>query len=201
MVRAVSVLVALAMLPVAGAQAADEVSTTGYVFTGYIYPPGDQRPLPAGTYTLVATFTDGDGTGPTTEITPPATLTIAAAPVTVVAAIQPDPSNPANAIVTANLTGDFFDSWFTFSYDTAPVSPGGKWAISVTDSAGEVVHEYTATREEGSDGSGVSSYWADVAPGEYTVRATFTPSGSAADNFTFTQAEPVSFSLSQATND
>jgi hypothetical protein len=173
----------------------DEPSTTGLIFTGYIFPASDQRPLTVGTYTLTATFTDGDGTGDVTEVTPPATLTIAPAPVTVVSAVQPDPSNPANAIVTADLTGDFFGNWFAFSYEYGPVSPGGSWAITVSDSAGEVVHEYTATRQEGSQASGISSYWADVPPGEYTVRATFTPAGAAADrDFTFTQAEPVTFS-------
>lgn len=163
-------------------------------FYGYVFPPSDTRPLPVGTYSFTATFTDADGTGTNTEVTPPATLTVSPAKVAVVCTVKPDPTNPANAIIAADLTGRFFDSAFSFAFDDSPVTPAGTWAIVVKDAGGAVVHEATVDRDEGSSVSGVTSYWADVPPGEYVARASFTPSGSAASNFTFTQAGPVQYS-------
>ncbi|MEO5921908.1 MAG: hypothetical protein ABIQ01_12275 [Pseudolysinimonas sp.] len=159
----------------------------------YVSPQPGARPLPPGTYTTTVTLGDQSGGGVRRITTPPASLTIEPAPLGVDLRIGPDPSNPANAIVSARFTGEFVDNYFSSTDPTAGLTPAGAWKLSVSDADGQVVHELSQNREAGDDVLGVSSYWSDVPPGSYTATATFTPSGASAQNFVITQPAPATF--------
>lgn len=164
----------------------------------YIMPQVSGRPLPAGTYTGTITVTASNGAGES-YTSAPVSLTISPAALTATLQVIADPSNPENAIISGDLTGPFRDSFYTTSFAEGPLSPAGTWRISVTDESGQVVHEFEKDRAETDDILGVSTYWPGVAPGQYTVRATFTPSGGAsAQNFTITQAAPVTYTAAPA---
>jgi hypothetical protein len=169
-----------------------EVDSTTVI--AYLAPADGARPLPAGTYSGTLELKINAGAGPDTATTPPATLTVTPAALGIDLKVGSDPSNPANAIVSARLTGDFADNYIPSSEPTAGLSPAGTWTISISDADGEVAHEFTANRSAGDDVLGVSSYWSDVPPGVYTARATFTLSGESAENFTVTQPSPLTFS-------
>jgi hypothetical protein len=185
-----------------GAPSGYAVNAFGYetlpgVYSSILQPASDGRPLPAGTYTGTITLTESDGTGPAYP-SPPATLTVAPAALTVALAVTADPSNPSNAIVSAALTGAFRDNFYTTTFAEGPLTPAGAWRIEVTGEDGEVVHELDATRADTDDIMAVSTYWSDVAPGAYSVRATFTSSGASAQNFAITQAQAVTYTAAPA---
>lgn len=162
-----------------------------------IYSTGGQRPLAPGSYTATITLGEQEGLGAGRVTTAPATLNVAPAPLGIDLRIGADPSNAANAIVAASFTGDFVQAYFTSEDPESGLSPAGTWTITVSDADGNAVHEFTSTREAGDDVLAVSSYWSDVPPGAYTARATFTPSGESAENFTITQPSPVNFAAAQ----
>ena len=163
----------------------------------YAGPQIGGRPLGAGTYTATLTLTENNGTGPS-YTSGPATVTITPAALTMTLHVVADPSNPANAIISSELTGSFRENFFTASYPDGPLGPAGTWTITATDENGDVVHEATVDRPDTSDLMGVSSYWSDVPPGTYTVRAAFTTSGAAAGNFAITAPNPVTYTAAPA---
>lgn len=169
---------------------------------GFMNPAESGRPLPAGTYTATMTMAGtGSLVGPAGTpytTTSPATLTITPAALTVVLTVSADPSNASNAIVSGTLTGAFRDNFYTTSFAEGPLTPAGTWRLEVTDENGDVVHEVDVDRADTDDILGVSSYWSGVAPGTYTVRATFTPAGASSTNFTITQAGPVTYTAAPA---
>jgi hypothetical protein len=113
-------------------------------------------------------------------------------------AVNADPSNTANTIISAELVGAFRDNFFTTSFAEGPLTPAGTWNIRVTDENGAVVHEVSADRTDTDDNLGISSYWAGVAPGRYTVRGTFTPTGASGQNFSVTQPSEVAYTAAPA---
>ena len=159
--------------------------------------PGPGRPLSVGTYTATVTLTEFSGTG-TAYTSPPATLKITPAALATTLRVTADPSNPANAIISTELTGPFRDFFFTSTYAEGPLSPAGTWHITATDESGEVVHEVTTTRADTDDVMALSSYWSDIPPGAYVVRATFTPSGASAQNFAITDPAAVNYAAAPA---
>jgi hypothetical protein len=163
---------------------------------GSIGPAAGARPLPAGTYSATLSFA---GTGGSPIAPPgPATVTVAPAALTMTLAVNADPSNTANTIISAELVGAFRDNFFTTSFAEGPLTPAGTWNIRVTDEGGAVVHEVSADRTDTDDNLGFSSYWPGVAPGQYTVRGTFTPTGPSAQNFTITQPSEVAYTAAPA---
>ncbi len=164
----------------------------------YMAPSSTARPLGVGTYTVSLGLVD-ELDPPTTSSTPaPAQLTITPAALGISLSITADPSNPANAIVAARFTGPFADNFFSTVDPVGPLTPAGTWTIRVSDADGEVAHELSQDRAAEDDVLGISSYWSDVPPGEYTARATFTPSGESADNFTIADATTVTYTAAAA---
>lgn len=164
----------------------------------YINPQLGTRPLTPGTYTTSITIGDQEGGGALRVTTAPGTLTVQPAPLGIDLKIGPDPSNAANAIVSARFTGAFVDNYFSSADPQSGLSPAGAWAITVTDADGQTVHEFSQDREAGDDVLAVSSYWSDVPPGDYSANATFTPTGDSAENFTVTQPAPAAFASAAA---
>lgn len=168
--------------------------------TTYVYAStGEGRPLPAGEYTVTAEVHPTAEPTATTTTSPPARLNVVPAELTVRAAASPDPSNPRNAIVSAELTGEWAETFRTYfgttTSETAPYTPAGSWSIRVRSSDGTVVHEATASRTSDDDILGFSSFWADAREGEYTVTASFAPTGASAANFAITESAPVTLTV------
>jgi hypothetical protein len=164
----------------------------------FIGASATERPLPAGSYTASLTLSPFDGAAEGATTNPPATITIAPAALTVVLQAQADPSNPANAIVSARFTGPFLDNYFTSSDPTTPLTPAGTWKIEVTDADGQVAHEFSAQRIDTDAVLATSTYWPDVAAGEYTIRASFATTGASSQNFSITDATPITYTASPA---
>jgi hypothetical protein len=175
-------------VPLTGAYKPDAGSTNVYMA-----PAANTRTLPAGAYQATLTMT-----GFATSVSATAPLTISPAALGITLAVAADPSNPANAIVSARFTGSFADTFFSTADPSGPVTPAGTWTIRVTDGDGVVANEFTADRTDQDDILGVSSYWSDVPPGEYTATAAFTPAGDSAGNFAITDAAPVAYSAAAA---
>jgi hypothetical protein len=110
--------------------------------------------------------------------------------------ITPDPNNASNAIVTAELSGNFIDSLPNCycESENGTLLPAGTWKITVTESDGTV-----AFRREQSVAAGklkknysVSggaphyvAYWSELPPGENLIAtSSFTPDASHAKDFT-----------------
>jgi hypothetical protein len=172
------------------------------------FPPGDDACarivtiagdlddwLRPGTYTLKVWIDRGDATR--FEPSQPTTLKVTAAELGVVARITADPTNSRNAIVTTQFSGDFaqsfFDFWGTTSTPGAPHTPEGTWKVRIRDGGGTIVQEFTAERSATSDDMGESWMWSDVPAGDYSMAATFTPSGDSTTDFAFTPASPFAF--------
>lgn len=179
--------------PTIDAYAVDSTSTNAYVS-----PSSTSRPLPAGTYEATLTIRGFDGAGEPSSTPTPATMTINPSALGIGLQIIPDPSNPANAIISAKFTGRFVDEFFSTADPLAPLTPAGSWRILVRDAEGQTAHELRADRSENDDVLALSSYWSDVPPGEYTVSAAFTASGASADNFTISDATPVTYTAAAA---
>lgn len=157
--------------------------------TGALYSNYDTRPLNAGTYsftiTVDAMYFDAHYLGATPT---PAVLTITPAKLGTEVRVVPDPSNPANAIISARLTGRFVEEHSSSEFEGSPLSPAGSWSITLTDSTGAKALERTVDRVAGDDTLATSIYWDEAEPGEqYTASATFTPSATPA-NFEVTPA-------------
>jgi hypothetical protein len=164
----------------------------------YVAPAADARPLPAGSYTANLTMTSYDGTGPAFNAPSAATLTITPAALGMTLSVTPDPSNPTNAIISTALTGPFRNNFFTITDPQGPLPPVGSWRIVVTDEGGQTVYDDEIERTDTQDVMGASSYWSDVSPGTYTVKASFTATGGAASNFAITAPAPVTYTAAPA---
>jgi len=171
-----------------GSYKVDEQTVAAYLDSPEVLPPG--------TYSVSITLGDQEGAGAQRVTTSPGTLTVVPAPLIVALAVGADPSNPVNAIVSAQLTGAYFSTGE--GVGRGGQSPAGTWDIVVVDQNGEIVHEFSQPREAGSVVTGVSTYWPDVPPGEYTVRGSFTPSGASVTNFSITQAQPATYAPAPA---
>lgn len=179
--------------PTVDAYAPDSMTTIAYMA-----PSSTSRPLPAGAYTATISIRAFSGAAEPATTPTPANLTITPSALGITLQAIPDPSNPGNAIISARFTGRFVDAFFSTSDTLAPLTPAGTWRILVQDAEGEPAHELQADRSDDDDVLAVSSYWSDVPPGEYTVLAAFTPSGASADNFTISDATPVSYTATAA---
>lgn len=178
--------------------ATDAYHPDGMTENAWMAPSTTSRPLPAGSYSATLTIRGFNGAGEPATTDTPASLTINPAALGMVLQVIADPSNPSNAIVSARFTGNFVDTFFSTSDPLSPLSPAGTWTIRVSDADGQVAHEFTAERTGEDDVLAVSDYWSDVPPGEYTARATFTPSGESTTNFTFSDASPVTYAAAAA---
>lgn len=112
--------------------------------------------------------------------------------------IVADPINPANAIVSAQLTGAFIDEWgFTLSLDIPeefryPKIPGGTWSVQVKD--GEEIVLDRQIEQPTDSFSSFAFYWNDIPLNrDLSSTVTFTPESSAAGNFEVTQAPAFAF--------
>jgi hypothetical protein len=154
---------------------------------------GNDTWLPPGGYTLKAHFDLGGGENIDTTLP----LKITPAALTLTARITADATNPRNAIVTASMGGDFIkrfrDYWGSTSTDGAPGTPEGTWKVAVTDASGTPVTDFSSDRSAKSDAWGASWIWLDAPAGEYTAKATFTPSGASATDFTVTPSADFDF--------
>jgi hypothetical protein len=164
----------------------------------YIGASASERPLPAGSYIASLTLSPFNGAAEGSTTNPTASIIIAPAALTVALQAQADPSNPANAIVSARFTGPFLDNYFTSSDPTTPLTPAGTWKIEATDAEGQVVHEFSAARIDTDAVLATSTYWPDVPAGEYTIKASFTTTGASSQNFTITDATPITYTASPA---
>ncbi|MEO8262168.1 MAG: hypothetical protein ABI566_06315 [Pseudolysinimonas sp.] len=164
----------------------------------YMAGSGTQGALPAGSYTATLTLSPFGGANEGAVTNPPAQLTITPAALGIVLQVAADPSNPANAILSARFTGAVTESFFSTVDPTGPLTPAGTWTVRVLDSDAAVAHEFSVERTDTDDVLAVSSYWSDVAPGAYTAQATFVPAGDSAENFTITDASPVTYTAAAA---
>jgi hypothetical protein len=149
----------------------------------YLMPQTD---LGVGTHAINLSFPDDDGTV-TTGATP-GKLTITAAPISSTTTIAADPNNGANAIVTAQLSGDYIEQLPNCDCEAAGIYPlpAGTWNLTVTNSKGTVVLSKQQQQPAGGNPFFVS-YWSSVPAGEsFTADTTFTVATASSANFALT---------------
>lgn len=157
---------------------------------------GDQRPLGAGTYSVVAGYVDADNVAKTTTL--PAGVVIKPAALVSELRVVADKNNPINAVVTVRFTGRFIDEFYSSTYIGSPLMPSGEWSVDIADASGETVKSFTVTRNADDDVVATTFYWDGAKSGEtYTASAAFAPTGDAVKNFTI--ATPGSFEYTAAT--
>jgi hypothetical protein len=175
---------------------------SGYTPIGYAYQldcetqqfyvfPAEARPLPVGQYSLTLTPSAvGSGTFPSS---PPVTLRIEPAAVTLGLKIAVDPVNQRNAIVTTTFGGQILQESPPAEYEFGPVTPAGTWTVELEDGAGETVETFSAEHEAGTNLEPVTWFWPDAPAGDYTATARFAPTGASAAYYEFAQPEGVAF--------
>lgn len=175
------------------------LSGFGEYATGYIVLPGDQPPTPAGNYQVYVTLTQTLGADRLTAVTAaPATLVVTPAPLTVQQRVTADPNDPANAIISAELTGTYVETW-AFSvnpvFEQTPRMPVGTWSVTVTDGDTVLIDEEIA---QPANRIPNLSYYARGLPAgaDLTSTVTFTPSNALQGSFAITQAAPFAYTAS-----
>lgn len=177
----------------------------------YVSPQGIANPsnyefgsnLPAGTYSLVADYNDKHCCGPDPGMhrnNKPGTLVITPAPLSIDLRVETDPNQPAGAVVSSQLLGDFVDNANNCYEGSAceRVLADGTWDFSITSEGGEPLVEKQITTK-GDASRFASFYWHDVpSSADYEATATFTPVKSGAGNFTIDSPGTASFTSPDA---
>ena len=167
------------------------------------------KTLSAGTYMISLRLTSHSGVIARSDAA--FKLVIAPAPITTTTLITPDANNPRNAVVSAELSGDYIDG-LPNCYcegDTGNYLPGGTWRITVTGANGKVVFRREETAAAGKlDASKAYAviggdpffvaYWSNLPPGEgLTATSSFTPTAAHSKNFTMSST-PFSYTSAGA---
>lgn len=171
------------------------VSDTGVAYISSYEFGGN---LAAGSYTLTGKYKSpyryrtSPSTSPDNK---PGTLTVVPAPLSIDLRIETDENQPAGAVVSSQLLGDFVEKQ-NDCYEGSPckrVLADGTWAYTITGTDGETLVEKSIATK-GNPGRFASFYWHDVpSSSNYTASATFTPVTSAAGNFAIEAPGAASF--------
>ena len=171
--------------------------------TSYISSQTFGSNLSAGTYSLsakyISPYTTRSHPGMSRN-NKPGTLVIKAAPLSIDLRVETDENQPAGAVVSSQLLGDFVekpnDCWEGSSCKR--ILADGTWDFEITDAAGETIIEKSI--ETKADASRFASfYWHDVPPSsDYSATATFTPVKSGVGNFTFDAPGTAAFTSPDA---
>lgn len=163
------------------------------------FSDGDFDPMfGVGTHSFSAVFSGGSATASSAT---PAVVTITPAPILATTTIVPDPSNSLNAIVTAQLSGEFIDQLPNCGCEgeNGYLLPAGTWNLTITDSGGKTVFSKQLAQPSNGLPTFVN-YWQNVPKGDtFSAQSTFTVSGAAASNFTFT-SQKFSWTSSKPTS-
>ena len=172
----------------------------GSTYEGWISPSLVDPPLEVGTYAITVVIDTVTEAGRTWHADNPAPgrLTVTPAKLAVVTSVHADSSNRDAIVVTADLTGQFVDTFFQGSGPVAATLEG-TWQISIADSAGEVVAERSLDGVTGDGVLATSLYWPGAEPETaYVATASFTPSSADRAEFSVTQGTPVKYSTPSA---
>ncbi len=151
------------------------------------------EPLDAGEYQFTASIASTGYPDLGTTDTP-ARLTIEPAALAVEVLVETDASQPANAVISARMTGDYLqrmDEGFPASL------PAGTWSVTVLDETGATAFEDTTDQISAGDPF-ASFYWTDVPRGtDFTATATFAPTEQQ-QNFTVSPSIDFPYTSSAA---
>jgi len=137
----------------------------------------------------------------------PQSLVIKPAELVVDVRVTPDSADPQNTVVSMRLGGTWLDYIGGENYRTEegrqnlariPAPPQGEWQMTIRDAAGTTVVDQKLDQARG-ETPAMTYLWTQAPIAEnYTVEATFTPTGDESPNFTVAQANPVSFTTGEA---
>jgi len=173
--------------------------------TAYIGRYDFDDALPAGKYSITASFADPKGwvsvgNPGMAASNKPATLTIAAAPVAIDFRIESDPHQNTGAVVNAHLTGTYLDQLAACYGSEQCHEPlgDGRWDFVITDDTGATVVEKRVSAR-GTDGQFASFYWHSVPAGSnFTATAQFTFTDADRKNYAVEPASGLSFTSPEA---
>jgi hypothetical protein len=145
-----------------------------------------QTNLGVGTHLISFSYAPNSGGSATTAA--PVKVTITPAVVSVSTTIIDDPNSGTNAIVSAQLSGNFIDQLPGCYCEDAGLYPlpAGTWNLKVTDARGSVI--LSKQQQQAADGQPFFvSYWPNVPAGEsFSAEATYTVATASSANFTMT---------------
>jgi hypothetical protein len=133
--------------------------------------------------------------------TAPVTVIITKAAIATTTTISADPNNSENAIISAQLSGNYIDQLPSCYCEEAGSYglPAGTWNLSVTDSHGKTVLSKQTQQAAGGNPYFVS-YWPNVPAGEtFSATATFTAAAASSGNFTIS-TQKFSWTSAKATD-